>query len=137
MTHKIELVLPELSYKVVGVAYNVNNTLGPGFKEKHLQRAMAEGFRLAGLRFREQAPVVLKYGDKIIGRYYLDFVVEDCLVVEIKQGDYFAHTNIKQAQDYLKSLNLQLALLINFTQKGVRTKRIVNIYPSNKAPKQD
>ena len=36
-------------------------------------------------------PVVLIYYS-----YYLDFLVEGIIVVEIKKGDYFAHRNIQQ-----------------------------------------
>lgn len=127
MVRKIELVYPELSYKVVGVTFQVCNELGPGHKEKHFQRALAIAFRLAKIRFREQVPVVLAFQGETIGRYYIDFVIEDKLVLEIKQGEYFASSNIKQALDYLKALNLQLAILANFTDKGVKVKRIVNL----------
>lgn len=127
MVHKIDLVYPELSYQIGGIAFNVHNTLGYGLKEKHYQRALAEAFRLASLEFKEQVPVILKYGNKIIGRYYLDFLVEGKIVLELKQGQYFAQTNIKQTVDYLKALNLSLALLVNFTDHGVRIKRIVNL----------
>lgn len=127
MVHKIELVEPDLSYRLVGIIFDVHNTLGAGHKEKHYQRALAEALRQNNIQFREQVGVSLKYGEKVIGCYYLDFLVEDRVILELKQGQYFASTNIKQVNDYLKVLNLSLALLINFTDKGVRVKRIVNL----------
>lgn len=137
MVHKIDLVEPDLSYKLVGIIFDVHNTLGVGHKEKHYQRALAEALRQKDIQFKEQVPIPLKYGEKIIGRYYVDFLVEGKVVLELKQGQYFAATNIKQANDYLKVLNLKLALLVNFTDKGARVKRIVNLPNEAMVPKQD
>lgn len=124
----MNLIEPELSYKIVGCAFDVYNSIGLGLRELHYQRALSESMRRRGLQFIEQFPVDLYFKDSKIGKYYLDFLVDGKIVVEIKRGDYFAKTNIEQALGYLKSLNLRLGLLINFTSTGVRYKRIVNLY---------
>lgn len=124
----MNLIEPELSYKIVGCAFDVYNSIGSGLRELHYQRALSESMRRRGLQFIEQFPVDLYFKDSKIGKYYLDFLVDGKIVVEIKRGDYFAKTNIEQALGYLKSLNLRLGLLINFTSTGVRYKRIVNLY---------
>ena len=65
-------------------------------------------------------------GDKL-GRFYLDFLVEAKVVVELKRKPFFAKRDIDQAMNYLRVMDLQLAILINFSREGVRFKRIVNI----------
>lgn len=62
-----------------------------------------------------------------MGRYFFDFLVEGKIIVELKVGDFFSHRNIHQASEYLKASDLQLAILANFTSKGVKYRRIVNI----------
>ncbi len=65
--------------------------------------------------------------NKIIGRYYLDFLVERRIILEIKKTDYFSKKNIEQVNAYLKITNLKLAILANFTPDGIKFMRLVNI----------
>jgi GxxExxY protein len=57
----------------------------------------------------------------------LDFLYEDIIVIELKQGNGFSKRNINQIYSYLKATGLKLGLLINFTRDGVKFKRIVNL----------
>lgn len=123
-----KLVHSELSFKIIGCLYEVSNELGGGYQEKYYQRGVAAIFTKHNLHFAEQVYVPLSVADVKIGAYYLDFLVENLVVVEIKKGNYFSHTNIQQVNSYLKSTGLQLGLLVNFTDRGVRIKRIVNIH---------
>ena len=47
---RTDLVLPELSYKIVGVLYRVYNVLGYGLAEIVYQRAVAEALKKESLR---------------------------------------------------------------------------------------
>ncbi|MEK7147027.1 MAG: GxxExxY protein [Patescibacteria group bacterium] len=125
--NKIDLIYPDLSYKIIGAVFDVYNTLGYGYKELYYQKAVAESLRLKHLNFIEQPGFNLKYGDKILGRKRLDFIIENKIVLELKKGGYFSRSNIEQIYDYLKITGLKLALLVNFTAKGVIFKRIVNL----------
>lgn len=123
----ITLVHSDISYKIIGVLYSVYNELGGGYQEKYYQRAVAVGLKKAGLEYREQVYVSLQFAAERIGSYYLDFLVANLVVLEIKRGDYFARTNIQQVNACLRSTGLQLGILANFTSKGVRVKRLVNV----------
>jgi GxxExxY protein len=121
-----DLLFPDLSYKVVGCAFDVYNSLGGGHHEKYYQRALAEALNEDKLKFLEQVNYPLKYRNKIIGRNFLDFLVENKIVVEIKKDNRFSRSNINQVMEYLKLSNLKLAILINFGSNGVTFKRVVN-----------
>jgi len=112
---RTDLLYPELSYKIIGCAFDVYNALGSGHHEKYYQRALAESFSGQGLNFAQQVNFPLKYKEKIIGRNFLDFLVENKIVVEIKKGEHFSKTYIDQVMEYLKLSNLKLAILINFS----------------------
>lgn len=86
-----------------------------------------EAFVKQKLNFSEQVDFPLKYGEKIIGRNFLDFLVDNKIVVEIKKGEHFSKTNIDQVKEYLKVGDLNLAILINFGIQGVALKRIINL----------
>ncbi|MBN8695689.1 MAG: GxxExxY protein [Bacteroidetes bacterium] len=66
----------------------------------------------------------------MIGRGFLDFLVEDKIIVELKKDENFTKTSIDQVLNYLKTTDLKLAILINFTKQGVKFKRIINISES-------
>lgn len=40
-----KVIYPELSYKIVGILFEVYNQLGPGYQEKYYQRAAESLFR--------------------------------------------------------------------------------------------
>ena len=124
---RTDLVYPELSFIIVGCAYEVFNELGPGHTEKNYQRALAVVFEEKKLIFKEQEYYALRFKDRIIGRSFLDFSVDNKIIVELKKDDTFSKTHIDQVLNYLKLSNYKLAILINFTKQGVKFKRIVNI----------
>ncbi|MEK7501223.1 MAG: GxxExxY protein [Patescibacteria group bacterium] len=120
-----EIVEKELSYEVVGVLLEVYNNLGGGYQEKYYQRAVAQELANKGLRFKEQLPVPLDFKGSNIGRYFLDFLIENKIVLEIKVSNKFYQRDIKQVLAYLKRTNLELAILADFSKGGLKLKRIL------------
>ncbi len=123
----IDLVYPELSYKVIGILFNVFNELGYGYQEKYYQRAVATLFKKNNIAFCEQVSVSLEFQGNTIGRYYLDFLIENKLVLELKKRDRFLKSNIDQVYGYLKRFDLKLGIIANFTKQDLKFKRIVNL----------
>src|SRR3989344_5402396 len=121
-------VYSELSYRIIGILFDVYNTLGHGHAESVYQKAVALAFSKEGVKFAEQlyAPVV--YREKVVGKNYFDFLIEDKIVLEIKKGNYFVKSHIEQVYKYLVSKNLQLGLLVYFAPKTVHIKRVVNLH---------
>jgi len=126
MIQKQDLIYPELSYKLVGLAYNVFNELGHRHLEKIYQKAYAKELKEAGIIFKEQASYQVIYKEEIIGNNFLDFLIEEKVIIELKRSDFYSKKYIDQVSNYIKVSNLKLAILINFTSNGVRIKRIVN-----------
>ncbi len=122
-----DLLYPELSYAIIGCAFDVYNTLGSGYHEKYYQKALMEAFVQKGISFQSEVSFPIRYKEKIIGRKRLDFLVEERIVVELKKGNAFAKSHIDQVLEYLRMKNLKLAILINFGGQGVVFKRIINL----------
>ncbi|MBL4656289.1 MAG: GxxExxY protein [Bacteroidia bacterium] len=122
-----DLVYPELSYKIVGCAYDVFNELGPGHYEKYYQKALASSFEIQKLSYKEQVYYPLKFKNEVIGKSFFDFLVEDKVIVEIKKDLRFSKARVDQVVNYLNISGLRLALLINFAKDEVVFKRFVNI----------
>lgn len=125
MTDK-PIVLPELSYKIMGALFTVHTELGPSLLEKYYQRAVAKELALQGLSFRKEAPVALVYKTECIGKYFLDFIVEDKVILETKAQIAYNPKFFKQTLAYLKETGLPLAILVNFRRPRLEYKRIIN-----------
>ncbi|HBU07469.1 MAG TPA: hypothetical protein DEB09_05310 [Candidatus Magasanikbacteria bacterium] len=123
-----DLLYPELSYEINGVLFDVFRQLGGGHREKYYQEAVRMALQKTGLNFEEQVYVPLKFDGKIIGKYYLDFLIEDKIVLELKRGNIVAVNNIDQVRQYPSALNLKLAIIASFTYNGVKINRILNQY---------
>ena len=124
---RIDLVYPELSYKIVGCLYEVWNVLGPGHSELTYQKATATMFRKENIRYVEQLSTPVYFHNQLINNRFIDFVVEESIVVELKKSNRFSIQHIRQLSDYLIRTKLKLGILANFTWNGVVTKRIINI----------
>lgn len=122
-----DLIYPELSYQIIGILFSVFNSLGYGYKEKYYQRAIAIELKNLGIKFNERVSMPVLFKDQIIGRHFLDFLIDDKIILEIKQGDKFARADINQVLGYLKTTNLKLAILARFSRKELIFKRLVNI----------
>ena len=122
-----KVIYKELSYKIIGLTYEVFNELGLGYQEKHYQKAMESIFVKNNIKFKSQCPYKIIFEDKAIGRYFMDFVVDDKIVLELKINNHFSSQSIKQLDYYLKATNLKLGILIIFTKDGIKFKRILNI----------
>jgi len=124
---KENLLYPELSFQVVGVLFEVSNTLGYGYLEKYYQKAIAALLKKSNINFKEQVKVEVIIGDEIIAEGRADFIIDEKIILEIKKGDSFRKDNIDQLHSYLKMTGMELGILANFTSKGLLYKRIVNI----------
>ena len=111
----------EVSYKVIGAAMAVHSALGPGLLESAYEKAIGHEFTRMNLKHRRQVPLTVEYaGVKLSATYRLDFIVADCLVVEVKAVEKLLPVHRAQLLSYIKLANLPLGLLINFKTAHLR-----------------
>jgi GxxExxY protein len=125
-----KIIYKELSYKIVGILFEVFNELGYGYQEKVYEKALEELFIKHKITYTRQAYLPVKFQGKILTKKFFDFVVDDKIVLELKKGNHFSKNNIEQVKDYLKISGLKLAIIANFTPLGIKTIRILN--PDNR-----
>ena len=77
----------------------------------------------------EQLHTPLLFQGAKVGSYFLDFLIENKVVLEIKKGHYFSKQNLEQVKQYLQVTSLKLAILANFMPSGVKYIRVLN--PNN------
>ena len=121
----VEIVHKDLSYKIVGILYEIYNNLGPGYQEKYYQSAIKMALEREGVPFLEQVRADMDFKGKFIGRYYIDFVVGHKIVLEIKVSTNFSRRDIRQVIGYLKKSGLELGILATFANESLKFKRIL------------
>lgn len=111
----------EVSYRVIGAAMAVHSALGPGLLESAYDKCLCHEFTRMKLQYRRQARLPVDYeGVKISPAYKVDFIVESCVVVEIKCVERVLPVHRMQLLSYLKLAKLPLGLLLNFKVPHLR-----------------
>ena len=119
----------DVSAVVVDTAFQLHRDLGPGLLESVYEVVLARMLERRGLRVERQRAVAFDFdGMHFEEGLRIDLLVEGCLVVELKSVETLAPVHAKQVLTYLRLMNLQVGLLINFGsatfKEGIR--RIVN-----------
>ena len=126
MNTKRKLIYPELSYRIIGILFKVHSQLGSQYQEKYYQRAVELALKEMGLQYQKEISVDIQFNNNRIGKYLLDFVIEDKIVLELKAKGQFCQEDIRQVLGYLKAKNLRLGILANFRKDRLEYKRIIN-----------
>lgn len=120
-----KVVYKELSYKIVGLAFEVHRELGFGFLEKVYENALMVIFQENGILACQQAPIRVPFHGQIVGEYVADIVVEDSIILELKALERINEIHKAQTLNYLKATNFRLALLLNFGKYKLEYERLV------------
>ncbi len=119
----------EMSQRIIGAALEVHRLIGPGLLEIVYETSLRTEFRLRDLKFQCQkgTPIIYK-GSEVGESFRIDFLVEDCVVVEIKSVEKVLAVHKAQLLSYLRMTGHRLGLLINFNVSLLRRGivRVVN-----------
>jgi len=113
----------EITRKIIGSAYQVFNQLGFGFLESVYKKALLIELNKNNLKVEEEKPLDVYYDNQVVGNFYVDVLVEDKIIVELKSVQNLAKEHEVQLVNYLKGLQKEIGLLINFDPSGVKVKR--------------
>ncbi len=117
--------LNRITHKIIGCAYTVSNVLGAGFLEKVYENALTHELRKAGLQVKQQHRLEILYDGIVVGEYFVDLLVEECVLVELKAVKALDGGNFAQCLSYLNASRLRICLLMNFANPRVEIKRIM------------
>ena len=119
-----------ITEKIIGASIEVHNHLGPGLLESTYEACLAKEFQLRSIQFERQKPLQVIYKNYQVEdcSYKLDFFVEGKVILELKALKELAPIHTAQVMTYLKLMNCQIGLLINFNVSYLKNgiERIVN-----------
>ena len=122
----VNLVYKDESYQIIGKCFEVHNNLGPGFLEIVYKDALEYELTKSGIPYEREKEYIVNYKGIILPhKFYADFIVFDKIILEIKAVSGIADEFIAQAINYLRISQNKLALIINFGELKLNSKRIV------------
>ena len=104
----------DLTQAIIGCAYTVHNTLGPGFLEKVYENALRIELEKLGLAVKQQEQINVTYNGQVVGEYYADLWVDERVVIELKAAETVAKRHEVQLVNYLAATGIDCGLLLNF-----------------------
>ena len=110
----------QLTEMVIGAAIEVHKEMGAGYLEAAYEAALCHELKLRNIPFERQFTFNLMYKGEPVGEGRLDIFVAKRLIIELKSTDQLLPIHHAQVISYLKSMKVQLALLINFNVRLLR-----------------
>ena len=107
----------KLTAQILKTFYEVYNELGYGFLEKVYQNALYLDLKAAGLRVEPQKKIHVYYKNVIVGEYFPDLIINDCVVLELKAAECIVERFENQILNYLRATDIEVGLLLNFGKR--------------------
>lgn len=117
--------LNPITYKLIGICFEIHNRLGSSYKEVYYQRAFEKELQGQGLDFQREKEVEIMFKDTFIGKHYIDFIIMYMIILEFKTVPFLKDSDTHQLLSYLKSMRKRLGLPINFRSPRLQVKHVI------------
>ena len=107
----------EITETIIKAFYKVYNAMGYGFLEKVYENALFFELEAMDLLVEKQKQITVYYENEIVGEYFVDLVVEEDVIVELKASKSIRKEHEFQLINYLKATDIEVGLLLNFGEK--------------------
>lgn len=122
-----EIIYREESYRIVGSCLAVFNKLGTGFLESVYQEALEIQFKHDKVPFEKEKRLHIKFDDMQLDKFFkADYVCFGNIIVELKATPFIHNNDISQVLNYLRATDMRLGILVNFGEKSLTYKRVLN-----------
>ncbi|HTX86650.1 MAG TPA: GxxExxY protein [Candidatus Nanoarchaeia archaeon] len=122
------IVYKDLSYKIYGLLFKVHRELGYYRNEKQYGDYFEELLKAERIGYVRE----YRFNDERLGngivRCICDFIIDNKIIIEFKVKEFITKDDYYQVQRYLITLNFRLALIVNFRQRTLYPKRVLNKY---------
>jgi|SRR5665647_2248713 len=120
-----KVIYPEISYILTGIFFSVHNDLGACCREKQYCDAIEEMLKSKGIKYRRELG---NKDDELLkdNSNKVDFLIDGKIIIEVKAKRVIGRDEYQQTQRYLKNFNLKLGMIVNFHQKYLAPKRVLN-----------
>lgn len=116
----VDFLYPDLSYKLNGILMEVLKELGPYSREKQYGDLLEKKLKEYQIAYERE----VRIGDS---GNIADFIIDGKIILELKTTPFLIKEHYEQVKRYLYQTDLKLGILVNFRNKQIFPKRILNI----------
>ena len=124
-----------ITSRILDAAMKVHTALGAGLLESTYDACLHYQLSMDGLHFEHQLRLPVTYqGIHLEAGYRIDYLVENCIIVELKSVEKLLPLHVAQVLSYLKLSGRPVGLLIKFNVPHLRQeiRRVVNGYTAGR-----
>jgi len=123
--------IEKVGKQIVNAAFEVHSELGPGLLESVYKICLVDELKSRGLKVERQVKLPVIYKGKEINKdFFIDILVEEEVVIELKAVELLLPVHEEQTLTYMKLADIKLGYLINFNAPLIKQgiKRKINGY---------
>ena len=121
-----DLIYKDLSYEITGILFEAHNELGRFCNEKQYGDLIEKKLKERKIKFEREKILSKSFDGEHENRNKTDFIVENKIILEIKSKRMIEKPDFYQTKRYLIASNKKLGILVNFRDKHLKPKRVIN-----------
>ncbi|MGI8640201.1 MAG: GxxExxY protein [Pyrinomonadaceae bacterium] len=129
------MLYEDLTGKILEGCFEVSKELGIGFIESVYEKALVVALEQKGLKVKRQVPLNVHFRSVVVGEFFVDVLVENKVLIELKAVKSFAGEHFAQTINYLKATGIEVGLIVNFGNPKLEYRRFNNRFLEEKSLK--
>jgi GxxExxY protein len=119
---KDKIIEKELSYQLTGIFFEIQKKHGRFCRERQYADVLDKALKEKGIDFQREYPI------EVGGRKsnFVDFNIKGRVLVDLKAKPFIEKDDFYQMKRYLEASGLRLGLLVNFRDKHLKPRRVLN-----------
>jgi GxxExxY protein len=119
------VLCPELSYKIAGFSFKIQNELGRFRSERSYADAFEVLLKKENIRYEREKALPPSFEGEIERRNIPDFIIDDLIILDLKAKRIITRADYSQMKRYLAAYSKKLGIIVNFQQRYISPKRIL------------
>ncbi len=117
----------EITYRIIGLAMEVHNELGPGHREEAYHNALVAKLKQTDLAFLDEPEILVELEDgRTVQKYVPDLIVAEKVLTELKTHSWsMTRDDMAQVFDYFAGTHCEVALFLNFGRPRLEYRRLL------------
>jgi GxxExxY protein len=119
----VEILFPELSYRLNGIFFKIRKKLDRYFREKQYSDVFEQELIKEEINYKRENRID---NDNKFSGNIADFIIEDLIIIDIKAKKFISKNDFYQMKRYLISSNKRLGMIVNFRDDFIKVRRVLN-----------
>ena len=116
----LQLAYSDLTGTIIDAFYTVYNALGDGHFESVYVRALQVELEFRGIPSEREAPLTVRYRDKVVGDFRVDLLVAETIIVEVKTADKISAAHERQTLNSVRFPSFRVSQFLHIAISSIR-----------------